>query len=34
MRQHAEIDALNAEYGADFRILKGTECGIPERWPA
>lgn len=27
-RQHAEIDALNAEYGASFRILKGTECDI------
>lgn len=27
-RQHAEIDALNAEYGDRFRILKGTECDI------
>jgi DNA polymerase (family 10) len=27
-RQHAEIDALNAEYGDSFRILKGTECDI------
>ena len=27
-RQHAEIDTLNAEYGADFHILKGTECDI------
>ncbi len=27
-RQHAEIDALNAEFGPDFRILKGTECDI------
>src|SRR6185437_6354644 len=26
--QHAEIDALNAEFGSDFRILKGTECDI------
>jgi DNA polymerase (family 10) len=27
-RQHAEIDALNAEFGSDFRIIKGTECDI------
>lgn len=27
-RQQAEIDALNAEFGPDFRILKGTECDI------
>ena len=27
-RQHAEIDALNAEFGPAFRILKGTECDI------
>lgn len=27
-RQQQEIDALNAEYGPDFRILKGTECDI------
>lgn len=27
-RQHEEIDALNAEYGSAFRILKGTECDI------
>jgi DNA polymerase (family 10) len=27
-RQHAEIDALNAEYAGAFRILKGTECDI------
>jgi len=27
-RQGEEIDALNAEYGDRFRILKGTECDI------
>jgi DNA polymerase (family 10) len=27
-RQQAEIDALNAEFGPEFRILKGTECDI------
>ncbi len=27
-RQQAEIDALNAELGPGFRILKGTECDI------
>ena len=26
--QHAEIDALNAEYGGSFRVLKGTEVDI------
>jgi DNA polymerase (family 10) len=29
-RQQAEIDALNARYGGDFRIFKGTECDILE----
>jgi DNA polymerase (family 10) len=27
-RQWDEIDALNARYGAEFRLLKGTECDI------
>jgi len=27
-KQHEEIDAVNAELGLDFRILKGTECDI------
>jgi DNA polymerase (family X) len=27
-QQHEEIDALNAEYGDAFHILKGTECDI------
>jgi DNA polymerase (family 10) len=27
-RQHDEIDQLNADFGARFRILKGTECDI------
>jgi DNA polymerase (family 10) len=27
-RQQKEIDALNAEFGDAFRILKGTECDI------
>jgi DNA polymerase (family 10) len=27
-RQHDEIDQLNAEFGGNFRILKGTECDI------
>jgi DNA polymerase (family 10) len=27
-QQQAEIDALNAEYGEAFHILKGTECDI------
>jgi len=26
--QHREIDALNAEYGGSFRVLKGTEVDI------
>lgn len=28
LQQFAEIDALNAEYGADFRIFKGIESDI------
>jgi DNA polymerase (family 10) len=27
-QQHEEIEALNAEYGGTFHILKGTECDI------
>jgi DNA polymerase (family X) len=27
-RQQEEIDALNAEYAGDFRVLKGVECDI------